>query len=107
LARERITEIDYQLPMLLERHDLVHRAILLAEAAVVILVLSMFVIAAAALSKSNATGTAALMVFLVGTAALMGSAILMAVEVRTSHVSVSYEATRVVGLACAWEVTNR
>jgi hypothetical protein len=107
LARERITEIDYQLPMLLKRHGLVHRAILLAEAAVVILVLSMFVIAVAALSKSSAIGTTALMIFLIATAALMGSALVMAVEVRNSHVSVNYEATRVIGLACAWEVTNR
>jgi hypothetical protein len=37
----------------------------------------------------------------------MGSAIIMAIEVRSSHVSVNYEATRVIGLACAWDVTNR
>ena len=84
-----------------------HRAILRAEAAVVILVLSMFVIAVAALSKSSAIGTTALMIFLIATAALMGSALVMAVEVRNSHVSENYEATRVIGLACAWEVTNR
>ncbi len=101
-ASERIAEIDYQVPMLLHRHQLVHIAILLAETAVVIQITSMFVIAAAALSKSSATGTAALGIFLLGTAALMGSAITMAIEVRGSHLSVSYEATRVIHLPCAW-----
>jgi hypothetical protein len=102
LAHERVTEIDHQVPLLLRRHNLVHWAILLAETSVVILVVSMFVIAIAALSNSSATGTGALMVFLVATATLMASAVLMAVEVRSSHVSVSYEAMRVVGLSCFW-----
>jgi Protein of unknown function (DUF2721) len=102
LAHERISEIDHQVPMLLDRHRLVHNAILLAEAAVVILVLSMFVIAVAALSNSSAVGTVALMIFLAATAALMASTGYMAVEVRSSHNSVSYEAMRVIGLPLRW-----
>jgi hypothetical protein len=102
LAHERIMEIDHQVPMLLSRHRLVHQAILLAYLAVVILVLSMFIIAVAALSESSAIGTTALIVFLLATAALMGSAFVMATEVRSSHVTVSYEAMRVVQLPCAW-----
>jgi len=102
LARERLTEIDHQVPMLIGRHRQVHYAILLAYTAVAILVVSMFVIAAAALSDSSATGTFALFVFLVGTAAVMGSAVFMALEVRSSHQAVSYEGMRVIDLACAW-----
>ena len=102
LARERLTEIDHQVPMLIGRHRQVHYAILLAYTAVAILVVSMFVIAAAAVSGSSATGTFALFVFLAGTAAVMGSAVFMALEVRSSHQAVSYEGMRVVGLACAW-----
>jgi Protein of unknown function (DUF2721) len=102
LARERLTEIDHQIPMLIGRHLQVRHAILLANTAVAILVVSMFVIAAAALGHSSATGTVALFVFLAGTAAVMGSAVFMALEVRSSHRSVSYEGMRVIDLPCAW-----
>jgi hypothetical protein len=95
-------EIDHQVPMLINRHRQVHHAILLANTAVAILVLSMFIVAATALSRSRALGTVALFVFLTGTAALMASAAFMALEVRSSHQSVSYEAMRVVQLPCAW-----
>jgi Protein of unknown function (DUF2721) len=105
LARERLTEIDHEVPMLIGRHLLVRHAILLANTAVAILVVSMFVIAAAALGHSSATGTVALFVFLAGTAAVMASAVFMALEVRNSHRAVSYEGMRVVGLPCAWTVS--
>jgi hypothetical protein len=102
LSGERLTEIDHQVPMLVTRHRLVHHAILLANMAVAVLVLSMFIVAATALSHSSAVGTVALFVFLTGTAALMASTGCMALEVRSSHQSVSYEAMRVVQLPCAW-----
>ena len=102
LAGERLTEIDHEVPMLIARHQQVHHAILLAFTAVAILVMSMFIIAATALSHSSAVGTVALFVFLSGTAALLGSAAFMALEVRSSQRSVSYEAMRVIELPCAW-----
>ena len=102
LARERLVEIDHEVPMLVARHQQVHHAILLAFTAVAILVLSMFIIAATALSHSSAVGTVALFVFLSGTALLLSSAAFMALEVRSSHRSVSYEAMRVIELPCAW-----
>jgi hypothetical protein len=106
LARERITEIDHQVPMLIDRHRQVHHAILLGNTAVAILVVSMFIIGGAALSDSSAAGTVALFVFLAGTAALMSSAVFMALEVRRSHQSVAYEAMRVIDLPCAWAATS-
>ena len=102
LAGERLVEIDHEVPMLIARHQQVHHAILLAFTAVAILVLSMFIIAATALSHSSAVGTVALFVFLSGTAALLSSAAFMALEVRSSHRSVSYEAMRVTELPCVW-----
>jgi hypothetical protein len=102
LAGERLVEIDHQVPMLIARHRQVHHAILLAETAVAILVVSMFVIAATALSHSSAASTVALFIFLAGTAALLGSAAFMGLEVRSSHQSVSYEAMRAIQLPCAW-----
>jgi hypothetical protein len=88
--------------MLVSRHRQVHHAILLAETAVAILVASMFIIAATALSHSSAVGTVALFVFLAGTAALLGSVAFMGVEVRSSHQSISYEAMRAIQLPTAW-----
>ena len=105
LARERLIEIDHEVPMLIDRHLQVRHAILLANTAVAILVVSMFVIAAAALGHSAATGTVALFVFLAGTAAVMGSAVFMALEVRNSHRAVSYEGMRVIDLPCVWTVS--
>jgi hypothetical protein len=102
LAGERLMEIDHEVPMLVARHQQVHHAILLAFTAVAILVLSMFTIAATALSHSSVAGTVALFVFLSGAASLLSSAAFMALEVRSSHRSVSYEAMRVIELPCAW-----
>jgi hypothetical protein len=103
LAAERLVEIDHEVPMLIARHRQVQHAILLANTSVAILVLSMFVIAAAALSHSSAIGTVALFVFLSGTAALLTSAAFMALEVRSSHRSVTYEAMRVIELPAVWQ----
>ena len=102
LSRERLTEIDHQVPMLIDRHRQVHHAILLVYTAVVTLVLSMFIIGAAALAGSDALGTVALFVFLAATAAILVGAGFMALEVRSSHGSVAYEAMRVVGLPVSW-----
>ncbi len=105
LARERLTEIDHQAPMLIHRHLLVRHGILLGYTSVVTLVVSMFVIGAAALADSDVLGTVALFVFFAGTAALMVGAGFIAVEVRMSHTSVAYEAMRVFGLDASWAST--
>jgi hypothetical protein len=106
LARERLSEIDHQVPMLIRRHRQVHHAIVWVNTAVVILIVSMFIIGAAALAHSAALGTIALFVFLAATTAVMIGAGYMTVEVRTSHASVAYEATRVVGLPIAWNTPS-
>ncbi len=105
LARERLTEIDHQVPMMIDRHRQVHHAILLGNTAVVTLVSSMFVIGAAAFADSNLLGTLALLIFLAGTACVLLAAAFMAIEVRSSHRSVAYEAMRVVGLEVPWSQT--
>jgi hypothetical protein len=101
-AEERLNEIDHQVPMLTHRHRQVHHAILLGYAAVTVLVASMFVIGAAALAHSSVLGTVALFVFLGGTAAMLAGGWFMAVEIRTSQVSVAFEAMRVVHLPVSW-----
>lgn len=103
LAHERLREIDYQVPRLISRHRQVHHAVLLAFIAVVILVISMFVIAVAALTDSSTVGTAALFVFLAGSATLVAGAVFMAKEIRSSHEAVAYEANRVANLPVVWD----
>jgi Protein of unknown function (DUF2721) len=96
--RERLTEIDHQLPELLHRHELVRNAILTVYGAVVVFVVSMFVIAGAALSSSGALATAALLVFLGGTAVLLVGLVYFALDIRISHEALQYEARRVATL---------
>ena len=55
-GRERLTQIDTQLPMLLRRHHLLHNAILLIYAAVCRAVLSVIAIGVAVTGNSGAAG---------------------------------------------------
>jgi Protein of unknown function (DUF2721) len=57
-GRERLTQIDTQLPMLLCRHRLLHNAVLLIYAGVAVLVLSVIAIGVAVTGHSAAAGTA-------------------------------------------------
>jgi hypothetical protein len=106
VARERLAEIDHQVPSLIHRHRQVHDAIVLTNGAVVILIVSMFVIAGAALDHSDALGTLALFVFLAGTAVLMAGVVFMVVAVRRSDASVAYESRRVLDLPVTWDDTE-
>lgn len=58
----------------------------------------MFVIAAAALLHGGALATAALLVFLASTAALLAGVALVTVEVRGSHRALAYEIERIMRL---------
>ena len=95
---ERLAEIDHQLPGLLHRHELVRNAILTVYGAVVVFVLSMFVIAGAALSSSGFLATTALLVFLAGTAVLLVGLVYFALDIRSSHEALRYETLRIAAL---------
>ena len=71
-GRERLTQIDTQLPKLLRRHRLLHNAILVIYAGVAVLVLSVITIAIAVTARSGAAGTTALVLVLAGTVMLLG-----------------------------------
>jgi hypothetical protein len=92
---ERLTEIDYQLPGLLRRHELVRNAVLTIYAAVLVFVISMFVMAGAALSSSAGLATAALLVFLGGTAVMLLGLVFFALDIHSSHQALQYETVRV------------
>ena len=97
-GRERLTQIDAQLPMLLRRHRLIHNAVLLLFAAVAVLVLSVIVIAVAVTNRSGAAGTVALVLVLAGTVTLLGGLLLAARSIMISAQAIDYEVQRTLSL---------
>jgi hypothetical protein len=105
--QERLGEIDRQLPELARRLELVHHALLAVYGAILIFVLSMFVIALAALGGSAALAGAALVVFLVGTAVMLTGVLLVALEIRRSNDAIQYEVHRVMQVGMQAEGPER
>ncbi len=97
-GRERLTQVDAQLPMLLRRHRLIHNAVLLLFAAGAVLVLSVIVIAVAVTNRSGAAGTVALVLVLVGTVTLLGGLLLAARSIMISAKAIDYEVQRTLSL---------
>jgi hypothetical protein len=97
-GRERLTQIDTQLPMLLRRHRLLHDAVLLIYAGVAVLVLSVVTIAIAVTERSDPAGTAALALVLAGTVMLLGGLLLAARSIIISTSAVDYEVRRTLSL---------
>jgi hypothetical protein len=93
-SRERIEEIDNQIPLLLKHHRQAHDSVLVVYVATAIFLLDMFVIALGTVMYTDWVGAAILVLFLAGMAALFVGAALMVLEVRTSHEAVHYEVMR-------------
>jgi hypothetical protein len=98
MAKERLREIDRQAPELLRRHRRVRDSLLAIYVAVLVFVVTMFVIALAAAAGSAPLASAALVLFLAGTAALLLGVALTALEIRMSDHSIRYEMERVLSL---------
>src|ERR671933_456290 len=99
LTRERLDEIDGQLPELLQRHRLVHHAVLAVYAAIGILVLTMCVIALTAAVTAAWVGPLVFGVFLAAVLTMLAGVALVTVEIRSSRRSLVFEARRVAGLS--------
>jgi hypothetical protein len=97
-GRERLTQIDKQLPMLLRRHRLLHNAVLLIYAGVAVLVLSVITIGVAVTASSGAAGTAALALVLAGTVTLLGGLVFAARSIVISADAIDYEVHRTLSL---------
>ena len=97
-GRERLTQIDTQLPMLLRRHRLLHNAVLLIYAGVAVLVLSVIAIAVAVTASSGAAGTAALALVLAGTVMLLGGLVFAARSIMISMDAIDYEVRRALSI---------
>jgi hypothetical protein len=98
LDRERLAEIDAQVPELLRRHKHLHDALLLVYAAVLAFIGNMVVIAIASATHSDVLANIVLGVFLIGVALLFVAVIFVMVEVRNSHHISNFEAQRVASL---------
>ena len=97
-ATERLSEIGTQLPLLLHRHGLVHHSLLAAYPCILILVADMCVIALSALAAIDSLVSLVIAMFVGGILAMLMSVVFIAVEVRTSRDSVTYEVRRILRL---------
>jgi hypothetical protein len=97
-GRERLDEIDAQLPLLQRRHHLLRDGSLTIFLSIAVLVLSVIIIGAAVTSDSNAVGIAALCLVLVGTAVLLAGLLLVAKSIRVSSDAVDEEVERTLSL---------
>jgi Protein of unknown function (DUF2721) len=97
-GRERLTQIDTQLPKLLRRHRLLHASILVIYAGVGVLVLSVIAIGVAVTDSSGAAGTTGLALVLAGTVILLGGLLLAARSLIISADAIDYEVRRTLSI---------
>lgn len=90
-STRRIHEIEVQLPNLLQRHKLLNNAVLAENTAIVLLVLSMFIIALAEMTNSTLAANFALFTFFAGTGALLVGVIITNLELSQSRREVAFE----------------
>jgi hypothetical protein len=94
-VKERLTEVDYQLPLLLRRHRMLRDSLQAMYLAILVFVLSMVVFGVAAWVNASSAAVAALLVFLAGQVALVVGLFWNVLEIRTSDRAVEYEVQRV------------
>ena len=87
----RVLEIEAQLPHLLRRHLMLHRAALTIGFAVLICILSMFLIAISVLLKSPIIAIIALGTFLTATTTMLLGGGMIMFEIYLSHLALRYE----------------
>jgi hypothetical protein len=97
-ARERLRQIDVELPMLSRRHRLIHHGLLLMYSTVLFVVIAMILVAVSVTVPVDAAGVVALAFVLVGTVALMLGLVFVARSVHTSANAVNYEMREVLRL---------
>jgi alanine-alpha-ketoisovalerate/valine-pyruvate aminotransferase len=92
---ERLQEIDRQIPLLIQRHRLLQKNVLLIYGSIAVFLVNMFAIALTVTIRSDAASTCALMLFLFGTGVLLASVFLTTLEIRMSHRAICYEVDRI------------
>ena len=99
LLTERLVEIDGQVPEMLNRHRLIHHAVLAVYAAIAILVLTMCIIALTAAVSADWVAVLVFGVFVAGVLVMLLAVLLITLEIRTSRRALQYEVRRVARLA--------
>lgn len=89
--RERVRQIDAQMPMLSKRHGLMHRSLLATYIAIAVLVVSVVTIGIAVTAGSDAAGLTALALVLLGTTGLLASLLMTARSTLVSDDAIDYE----------------
>jgi hypothetical protein len=97
-TRERISEIDEQLPMLLGRHNLLRIAVLNIYIGIAFLVASVIMLAIAVPTSSEDVGYSSLALVLAGTVALLAGCLFAAISIVTSQDAIDYEVNRSLSL---------
>jgi hypothetical protein len=93
--KERLTEIDSQLPRLLRHYARVHMALMIMYLAILLFIMNMFLIAIAYQSRSPMAANAALTFFLVAAATLLLAILVNMRDFRDSHRLTEFEVNRV------------
>jgi hypothetical protein len=88
---DRLHRLDHLLPDLLRHHHQVHDVLVLIYLSILVFMLDMLVIALAASSNGRWLAQLVIIVFLIGISILLGSMVLIAYELRTSHNTVQLE----------------
>jgi Flp pilus assembly protein TadB len=97
-GRERLAEIDFQAPDLLRRHRRLRDSVMSIDLAILLFVACMLAIAIATTTGSSGVAIGVLVLFLLGTLALLVGVLLSALEIRMSHGAVEYELDRIMSL---------
>lgn len=98
IERERIQEINYEIPFFSRRYKLLQNAVLSVYYAVTAFIVSMFLIAISVMVKSSWIATSALLIFLLGNLILLLGVGFVFTEIRKSHQALNYEVQRVMDL---------
>jgi hypothetical protein len=96
--RERMQEIDRQIPLLARRHRLLQNTVLVIYGAISIFLINMFAIALTVAIRSDVAAIFALLLFLLGTGVVLLGVFLTALEVQMSHRAICYEVDRIIML---------
>ena len=91
VAAERLLEIESQLPNMLRRHNLIQNAVLVVDVAILVFVVSMFLIAFADMMNSSWSALVALFCFLTGMGVLLLGVAITTIEVYRSQRELTYE----------------
>ncbi len=97
-ARERLSLIDVQLPLLMVRHRKLHNALMFVYLAVLVLVVGMVLIAVSISVPVAAIGDVALVLVLGATLVLLIGVVFLAASVQQSTNAVDFEVQRVLQL---------